>query len=694
MESMALPYDSLFDAKRASELREEARQIREVLQDKLKRTEEGLTHVTSLITDAVPVADDVIKLERATATYTRLRNERQLKLWEIEFLERQQLIWKERYLELKIKAKALKARKTEAEEAPWAEMVGDLGNGQIERFDGSEEGRKAFIDSINKEYERAKNEYKEAKDNRERCSILISNSKDDISEHERDIGVEGGKLMHKVMQKKVIRCAAFNIANIQRNDVRGFAIGGVDKVALGIEKTIHLIDLFTGQTSLIFMGDEWGTHIGEMLGHWKYVVSLAFYEKWIVSGSVDQTARVWDIDARECLGILKGHTGTVWSVTMDAKKILTGSADKDVRIWLRDTLECVQTVHCHSRTVKTLCVERRMFMTGSSDNCLALWKITGNSRRPYRRCERVCKLRAEEVESFVTVIRFKATEAVSGHSNGKLVIWDLKAGEMLRICEGHDKTVLDLQFSATKIYSCGMDHIIAIHDFATGQRLQQLRGHDGPVLCLQKDTRSMVTIGKDYTLRHWHWTTSSVKRDPVMKKYHVYQKSLGNDLKWISRKYMVSMLDLCEWNKLPVETPDQALWDGQHILVRQREDRPGTPKLFRKHAKRTTYNTGLVRKLRQSLQKKNQDHAVKNDNVALGSDSVAEETIADKRHRKVQLQMMERAVNRDMRKKMDTAGDKMDLDNEKFMDTTIEDVSDTSEDEDEPSVPRGGVINP
>ena len=42
-----------------------------------------------------------------------------------------------------------------------------------------------------------------------------------------------------------------------------------------------------------------------------------------------------------------------------------------------------------------------------------------------------------------------------------------------------------------------------------------------------------------------------------MKKYHVYQKSLGNDLKWISRKYMVSMLDLCEWNKLPVETPDQ-----------------------------------------------------------------------------------------------------------------------------------------
>ena len=87
---------------------------------------------------------------------------------------------------------------------------------------------------------------------------------------------------------------------------------------------------------------------------------------------------MWDIDARECLGILKGHTGeddndrlyplrggeeckdgdgstllrgyldmvslhceitpgmtgTVWSVTMDAKKILTGSADKVVVVFM------------------------------------------------------------------------------------------------------------------------------------------------------------------------------------------------------------------------------------------------------------------------------------------------------------------------------------------------------------------------
>ena len=36
--------------------------------------------MTSVITDAVPVAADVVKLERSTATYARLRNERQLKL--------------------------------------------------------------------------------------------------------------------------------------------------------------------------------------------------------------------------------------------------------------------------------------------------------------------------------------------------------------------------------------------------------------------------------------------------------------------------------------------------------------------------------------------------------------------------------------------------------------------------------------
>ena len=36
---------------------------------------------------------------------------------------------------------------------------------------------------------------------------------------------------------------------------------------------------------------QWGSHIGEMVGHTKYVVSLAFYENLIVSGSVDHTVR-------------------------------------------------------------------------------------------------------------------------------------------------------------------------------------------------------------------------------------------------------------------------------------------------------------------------------------------------------------------------------------------------------------------
>ena len=39
---------------------------------------------------------------------------------------------------------------------------------------------------------------------RYRCRTLISNNKDDINEFDRDIGIEGGNLMRKVLQKKVI----------------------------------------------------------------------------------------------------------------------------------------------------------------------------------------------------------------------------------------------------------------------------------------------------------------------------------------------------------------------------------------------------------------------------------------------------------------------------------------------------------
>ena len=55
---------------------------------------------------------------------------------------------------------------------------------------------------------------------------------------------------------------------------------------------------------------------GLMPGHASDITSLDVNSKagWLVSGSWDHTARLWQIGKWECIAVLEGHTQNVWAV--------------------------------------------------------------------------------------------------------------------------------------------------------------------------------------------------------------------------------------------------------------------------------------------------------------------------------------------------------------------------------------------
>jgi WD40 repeat protein len=87
-------------------------------------------------------------------------------------------------------------------------------------------------------------------------------------------------------------------------------------------------------------------------------VSISGDGRWIVSGSLDKTVRVWSVAKKTQEAVLTGHTDEVRSVCMsgDGRWIVSGSYDSTVRIWsvAKKTQEAVFTGH--TEWVSSVCM--------------------------------------------------------------------------------------------------------------------------------------------------------------------------------------------------------------------------------------------------------------------------------------------------------------------------------------------------
>jgi WD40 repeat protein len=80
-------------------------------------------------------------------------------------------------------------------------------------------------------------------------------------------------------------------------------------------------------------------------GHSQYVTSVSFSPDGasIVSGSLDNTVKVWSVESGECVTTFEGHSDAVTSVSFspDGASIVSGSWDKTVKVWSVESGECV-----------------------------------------------------------------------------------------------------------------------------------------------------------------------------------------------------------------------------------------------------------------------------------------------------------------------------------------------------------------
>ncbi|KAK2712319.1 hypothetical protein QYM36_011117 [Artemia franciscana] len=171
-------------------------------------------------------------------------------------------------------------------------------------------------------------------------------------------------------------------------------------------------------------------------GHDDHVITcLQFNGSRIVSGSDDNTLKIWSAIDGKCLKTLTGHTGGVWSSQMSDTVVVSGSTDRTLKVWNINTGHCIHTLYGHTSTVRCLHMHGNKVVSGSRDAMLRVWDVTTGE------CLHVLVGHVAAVRC----VQYDGRLVVSGAYDFTVKVWDPEREECLHTLSGHTNRVYSLQ---------------------------------------------------------------------------------------------------------------------------------------------------------------------------------------------------------------------------------------------------------
>lgn len=241
--------------------------------------------------------------------------------------------------------------------------------------------------------------------------------------------------------------------------------------------------------------------IMHLKGHDDHVITCLQFNplsNLIVSGSDDNTLKVWSSETGRCLRTLTGHTGGVWSSQFSPNNIIiSGSTDRTLRVWNAVTGTCMHTLYGHTSTVRCMALHENEVVSGSRDATLRVWNInTGD-------CQHVLVGHVAAVRC----VQFNGTLVVSGAYDYLVKVWNVETETCLHTLEGHTNRVYSLQFDGEHIVSGSLDTSIRVWSAKTGTAKHTLIGHQSLTSGMQLRSNILVSGNADSTVKVWDINT-------------------------------------------------------------------------------------------------------------------------------------------------------------------------------------------
>ena len=226
----------------------------------------------------------------------------------------------------------------------------------------------------------------------------------------------------------------------------------------------------------------------------------------LVPAVSDGTIRVWEVDPRATLPVLRGHGSYVYPVAFspDGRWIASGDWDNRLRLWDARTGEA-RAILDNGDFVKTLAFspDSSRVVSARQDR-LQVWEVATG-----RRVQEI-QLPAPNILAVAFHPDGATLAALNGSSgSGGVTVLEAATGAVvarLRLAGRHDTKAL--AYSPDGRWLAGVstdDKTLCLFDAHTYQLMAQFAGHDGRIsaVTFSLDSRRVASCGSDQTVRVW-----------------------------------------------------------------------------------------------------------------------------------------------------------------------------------------------
>ncbi|KAJ1024787.1 hypothetical protein NDA16_002827 [Ustilago loliicola] len=215
-----------------------------------------------------------------------------------------------------------------------------------------------------------------------------------------------------------------------------------------------------------------------MRGHRKNVKSVRFVGeegRKLVSGSSDNTVRLWNSNTGRCEGVLEGHRSRVWDVdsTRTGGHVASASGDSTVKVWDVESAQCRTTLRAGVGDVYSCRFhpDERHIVSAGYDKLVRMYDVeTGSIVKTFT---------GHQLGVSSAIFNPLGNLIVTASKDTTIRFWDVVSGLCIRTVTGHlgEVTSVEINETGTLLLSSSKDNSNRLWDLRMLRPLKRFKGH-------------------------------------------------------------------------------------------------------------------------------------------------------------------------------------------------------------------------